>query len=262
MSDAGIHKSVVASFDGTKLAVHRLRPTAGVIGGGEGRPVMLLHGLFSGAQMNWIKFGHAQVLADAGFDVIMPDTRALGDSEAPHDPAAYPPNVLVRDVFALVEALGLEDFDLVGFSMGARTATRAAVKGLKPRRLVLAGMGLEGLAGWDKRAAYFLDAVDRFDEVKQGDPAYFTVQFMKTMKVDRVAAKLLLQSVDDTDPDDLAAIAMPTLVLCGDQDRDNGSPHALAEALPQGRHAEVPGTHMSCVTQPELGEAIARYLSE
>jgi pimeloyl-ACP methyl ester carboxylesterase len=210
--------------------------------------------------MNWLRFGHAQALADAGFEVIMPDLRAHGESAAPHDPAAYPPGVLVRDVAALVKALGLAEFDLVGFSLGARTAAAAVVTGLAPRRLVLAGMGIEGLAGWVERSAFFLDAIDRFDQVKQGDPAYLAVQFMKTMKTDRVAARLLLQSVEDIDAGDLARIAMPTLVLCGEQDRDNGSPEALAAALRDARLEFVPGTHMGSVTQPELGHAIARFL--
>ena len=51
-------------------------------------------------------------------------------------------------------------------------------------------------------------------------------------------------------------------LLCGEQDRDNGSPERLATALPGARLEWVPGTHMSSVTQPELGEALARFLSE
>jgi len=244
---------MIASFDGTRLAVHRL---------GEGRPVLLLHGLFSNAETNWIKFGHAQALADAGFEAIMPDLRAHGQSEAPHDPACYPPNVLLRDVDALVAALGLTDFDLVGFSLGARTAAGAVIAGLRPRRLVLAGMGLEGLTGWDRRAAFFVDAIARFDSVQRGDPAWLAVQFMKTMKVDRQAARLLLGAVGDIEPSDLARVTMPALVLCGAEDRDNGSPQTLVDALPNARLAEVPGTHMSSVTQPALGRQIARFLGE
>jgi pimeloyl-ACP methyl ester carboxylesterase len=242
----------IASFDGAELAVHRV---------GEGRPVLLLHGLFSSAQMNWIRFGHAARLAEAGFEAIMPDLRAHGDSAAPHDPAAYPHGVLVRDAKAVVEALGLAEFDLVGFSLGSRTAAGAVVAGLAPRRLVLAGMGLEGLSEWDRRSAFFVDAIDRFGEVRHGDPAFLAVQFMKTMKVDRTAARLLLGAVADLSQRDLAAITMPTLVVCGDKDRDNGDPQALVEALPNARLAEVPGTHMSSVAEPALGEAIARFLA-
>ena len=190
----------------------------------------------------------------------MPDLRGHGDSGKPHDPASYPPDVLVRDLFALTQTLDLDDFDLVGFSLGSRTAARAAIAGLEPRRLVLSGMGLEGLAGWNARAAFFIDAIDRFAEVKHGDRAFFAVSFMKTMKVDRDAARLLLQSVADTSPDEMAKITMPTLVLCGDNDRDNGSPEKLVEALPDASLATIPGTHMSSVTEPALGEALVEFL--
>jgi pimeloyl-ACP methyl ester carboxylesterase len=242
----------IASFDGVELAIRRI---------GTGRPVVLLHGLFSSAEMNWIRFGHAATLAAAGFEAIMPDLRAHGDSAKPHDPAAYPPGVLTRDAKAVVEALGLAEFDLVGFSLGARTAADAVVAGLAPRRLVLGGMGLEGLAEWDRRGGFFVDAIDCFGEVRQGDPAYLAVQFMKTMKIDRVAARLLLGAVADLSPGDLAAVTMPTLVICGEEDRDNGSPQKLVDALPNARFEAVPGTHMSSITGPALGAAIARFLA-
>jgi pimeloyl-ACP methyl ester carboxylesterase len=250
VSDA--RTQIVESFDGQPLAIHRI---------GEGRPVVLLHGLFSDANTHWIRFGHAQRLADAGLEAIVPDLRAHGASAKPHEASAYPTDVLVRDAFAVVEALELTEYDLVGFSLGSRTAARAVIAGLEPRRLVLAGMGLEGLAGWNRRAAFFLDAIDRFASVRHGDPAFFAVSFMKTQNVDREAARLLLQSVGDTDPAELARIAMPTLVLCGAQDRDNGSPEKLVEALPDARLVEVPGTHMSSVTEAALGEALVAFLS-
>jgi pimeloyl-ACP methyl ester carboxylesterase len=249
MSDVATER--FSSFDGVELAVHRL---------GQGRPAILLHGLFSSAEMNWIRFGHAQALADAGFAAIMPDLRAHGQSAAPHYPAAYPHDVLVKDAKALVAHLGLADYDLAGFSLGARTAVRCVLAGMAPRRLAIAGMGLEGLGGWDFRSKFFLDAIDRFDTVKQGDPAFFAVQFMKTMNTDRVAARLLLESVDDTQAPELKRITMPTLVVCGDLDRDNGSPEALADALPDAQLAFIPGSHMGSVTGPALGEALVKFL--
>ncbi|MBC7158942.1 MAG: alpha/beta hydrolase, partial [Porphyrobacter sp.] len=56
-------------------------------------------------------------------------------------------------------------------------------------------------------------------------------------------------------------IAMPTLVLTGAQDRDNGSPEDLAAALPDARLAEIPGTHMSSVTEPAMGRQIVAFLT-
>lgn len=243
----------IKSFDGVSLAVHRM---------GEGRPVLLLHGLFSSAEVNWIKFGHAQALADAGFQAIMPDLRVHGQSATPQEESAYPPDVLVQDVLAVVDALGLEAFDLVGFSLGARTSVQAVLAGLAPRRLVLGGMGIEGLGHWAQRSAFFIDAIDRFDELRPGDPAYFAKSFMRTMKIDRPAARMLLQSVQDTPEAALAQITMPTLVVCGADDRDNGSAPALAEALPNATYREVPGTHMSSVTEAALGQAIVDFLKD
>lgn len=243
----------VRSFDGIELAVHRT---------GEGPPILLLHGLFSDAETNWIKFGHAAKLAEAGFEVFMPDLRAHGQSARPHDLVAYPDDVLAKDVAALVAHYGWDAFDLAGFSLGARTAARCVINGMLPRRLALCGMGLEGLAGWDRRAAFFIDAIDRFSEVKRGDPAFMAVSFMKTQKVDLVAARLLLQSVADATPDQLAEhLTMAALVLCGEDDRDNGSPEKLAGLLPDAQLRLIPGTHMSSVTKPEMGEALAEFFS-
>lgn len=240
-------------FNGAKLALHRL---------GVGRPVIMLHGLFSSAETNWIRFGTAKAVAEAGFECLMPDLRAHGQSAAPHDPAAYPPDVLVRDLEALVAHLGLEDYDLAGFSLGSRTSARGVLAGLRPRRLVLAGMGLEGLAGWARRRDFFFDMIDRFGTIRPGDKAYFAQQFLKTTGTDRVAARLLLATMEDTPPEALSGIGMTTLVLCGADDNDNGSADRLAEALPHPIRVTIPGTHMSSVATTEFGHEIARFLAE
>ena len=128
--------------DGVDLAYHEL---------GQGKPVVLLHGLFSDAQMNWIKFGHAALIAAAGFRVIMPDLRAHGLSGRPHGAEHYPVGILPRDLNELIVRLELTEFDLGGFSLGARTTVEGVGEGLKPRRAILGGAGLEGLRHWQRR---------------------------------------------------------------------------------------------------------------
>lgn len=244
-----------ASFDGTRIAIHSE---------GEGRPVILLHGLFSSAHMNWIKWGHAARLAGAGFRAIMPDFRVHGDSEAPQDPSAYPPGVLVRDVAALIDHLGLAEgeYDLVGFSLGARTSVHGCANGVfAPRRLVLAGMGVSGLTDWTRRSAFFTRVIDEFDTITRDDPAWLSRQFLKSQGVDRIAARLLLGAFEDLDLAGLANIVCPTLVICGDRDQDNGSARDLAALLPQATYEEVPGGHLDSATKPELGEGIVRFLA-
>ena len=238
--------------DGVRLAWREM---------GEGRPLFLLHGLFSNAGVNWIKFGTASRVAAEGYRVIMPDLRVHGSSDAPHEEEYYPPDVLVRDLQDLVAHLGVDDFDLGGFSLGARTSARAVVAGIKPRRLILGGMGLAGLAGWQRRGQFFKRVIADYETAKRGDDTWLSIQFMKTMKVDRIAAGHLLDSFTDTTPEMLAALTMPTLVVCGEQDQDNGSAEELVAALPDARLATIPGTHMSSVTEPALGEAIAAFLA-
>lgn len=223
--------------------------------------MILLHGLFSDAQMNWIKFGHAERIATAGFRVIMPDLRAHGLSGKPHDAESYQKGILARDARELIAHLGLTDYDLGGFSLGARTTVQVVGEGARPRRAIVAGMGLEGLSDWNRRQAFFHEAIAQFDLAKRGDKWWMAIQFMKTMKVDRIAAGHLLRTFEDANADWLAAFTMPTLVLCGDQDRDNGSAPALAESLPNAMLELIPGTHMSSVAEPAFGEAIARFLA-
>ena len=239
--------------DGVKLAYREM---------GEGRPVILVHGLFSDANTNWIKFGHAAKLAAAGLRVVMPDLRAHGLSDKPQTADAYPRGVLARDLHELISRLGLTDYDLGGFSLGSRTTVQAVGEGARPRRAVLAGMGLEGLSDWNRRQAFFHEAIAQFDIAQRGDPWWMAIQFMKTMKVDRVAAGYLLRTFEDAHPEWLDAFAMPTMVLCGTEDQDNGSAPKLVDALPNATYSPVPGTHMSSVTKPEFGNALAQFLAQ
>ena len=141
-------------------------------------------------------------------------------------------------------------------------AVRAVVGGLAPARLVLGGMGLEGLTGWRGRGAFFIDVIDRFGTIaREEGAAYMAQAFLKGSGTDRVAARHLLAAVDNTTREELAHITMPCLVVCGAEDQDNGSAPALAEALPDARYGEVPGNHMSCVTRGELGARIVEFLT-
>ncbi len=229
---------------------------------GEGRPLVLIHGLFSDAHTNWIRYGHAEWIAARGFRLIMPDLRAHGASARPHDAAAYPPDVLARDGLALVEALGLEDYDLGGYSLGARTSARMAIGGARPRRLVIAGMGLDGLLDTGRRAGFFKQVLTGLGTHKAGSQAWLAEAFLKTTGGDPQALLPLLDSFVDSTRAELEAIAMPTLVLSGVDDRDNGSAEALAALLPNARYMEIPGNHMSAVAKPDLGRAIAGFLTE
>jgi pimeloyl-ACP methyl ester carboxylesterase len=239
------------SFDGTRLAWREL---------GEGRPVILLHGYFSDAVTNWLRYGHAEAIAARGFRVIMPDLRAHGASDKPHDPAAYAPDTLTRDGHALIAHLELTDYDLGGYSLGARTASRMMVTGASPGRVVFAGMGLEGLIHTGRRVAHFRNILTHLGKHERGSPEWLAEAFLKTTKGDPKALLGVLDTFVDTPIEAVRGFMQPTLVVAGAEDRDNGSAQDLAAALPDGRYAEIPGGHMSSVTKPELGRQIAAFL--
>jgi len=253
---AAIRDWTFAAPDGERLAVHEAGPA-------NGRLLVLLHGLFSNATVNWIKYGHAARLAAAGIRVVMPDLRAHGDSARPHDPAAYPPDVLAADAEALLTHLGVGDggYDLGGYSLGARTAIRMVIRGARPRRLVAAGMGLDGMLDTGARAVHFRHVLTGLGTHQRLSGAWMAEQFLKTTGGDPEALLPLLGSFVDSGRDELAAVTMPTLVVAGVDDDDNGSAQALANALPDAIYRAIPGNHMNAVTRPELGEDIANFLT-
>ena len=248
-TDFPVHR--FAAPDGVQLAWREV---------GEGQPLVLLHGLFSNAWTNWIRYGHAARIAAAGVRLILPDLRGHGDSDAPHDPAFYPPDVLASVGAALIAHLGLEDYDLGGYSLGARTAVRMMARGARPKRAVIAGIGLEGLTRTGGRGNHFRTILERIGTHERGSPEWMAEAFLKTTGGDPQAMLPLLDSFVDTTREELARIATPSLILSGRDDHDNGSAAELAAAMPHGQLSEIAGNHMTAVLQPELGLRIKMFL--
>ena len=229
---------------------------------GTGPVVILVHGLYSNAHINWIRFGHAARVAAAGFRVVMPDLRGHGRSARLGEGAPWPSEPLAHDLAALVAALGLAPggYDLGGYSLGARAVVRGVVAGLRPRRAVLAGMGLEGVLAGARRLDFFSRVIDGAGRHAPGTPEFHAQQFARSTGAELAAARPLLAGADLA-PQALGALAIPTLVVCGAEDHDNGSAEALAAALPAGRYLAIEGNHTTAVTRPALGEAIAGFLA-
>jgi pimeloyl-ACP methyl ester carboxylesterase len=123
-------------------------------------------------------------------------------------------------------------------------------------------MGLEGIVHTGDRGAYFRHILINLGTFARGSAEWMAEAFLNTVGGDPVALLHILNTFIDTPRETLARIGMPTLVLTGAEDHDNGSAEALADALPKGRYATVPGNHMSVVTKPEFGAAIAGFLGD
>jgi pimeloyl-ACP methyl ester carboxylesterase len=94
-------------------------------GDGANPAVILLHG-FPESHRTWREV--APQLEDRFF-LAMPDQRGFGGSDLPQDVEAYKTDALVGDIFALADALALEEFALVGHDWGGAIAWAAALRG-------------------------------------------------------------------------------------------------------------------------------------
>ncbi|MFE6776264.1 alpha/beta fold hydrolase [Streptomyces sp. NPDC057702] len=106
-----------------------------------GPPVLLVHGFGSDGQRDWVDTGIAPALTAAGRLVIVPDLRGHGQSPTPLTADQVTAPALVADLVTVVDEAGARNFDVVGYSLGARLAWElpAAAPG-RLRRAVLGGL--------------------------------------------------------------------------------------------------------------------------
>jgi pimeloyl-ACP methyl ester carboxylesterase len=229
---------------------------------GEGRPFVLLHG-FTGSGRQFLQPGLADALAGRGYRIIVPDLRGHGDSPRPHDPAAYPPDVLADDGLALVDFLQLRDYDLGGYSLGGRIVLRMLARGARPAHAVIGGQGLDALGGPTSRTGGYrraLAAIVSGGRPEPGSPEAMMADWMAQTGADPEALLRVLDTFVETPDTALAEITTPVLVVAGDQDERQAG--ELAAALPGARYVQVPGNHMTALLSPELEAVILAFIGD
>lgn len=243
-----------ASFDGVELAWTEA---------GSGRTVILLPG-FGGVASRMLGNDPVRTLLQQGYRVVLPDSRGCGESASPADPAAYPPDVLTDDGFALIEHLGLGDgeYDLGGYSLGARIVVRMLVRGARPEHAVVAGQGLAKVSGPQGGGANHrvLTALAEGLPIEPGSPDARIAQVVSHGGASPQALLRLLESLVPTPENALTRITVPTLVAIGDKD-ERSDADQLAALLVNARFIRVPGGHGSAFVAPELATAIAEFLA-
>jgi pimeloyl-ACP methyl ester carboxylesterase len=121
------------------IEFRRIRLGTGVtlnvaLAGDHAKPaVILLHG-FPESHRTWREVAPR---LDDKFFLVMPDQRGFAGSDLPQDVDSYKADVLIDDIFALADALGLAQFALVGHDWGGAIAWGAALRG-DPRLMRLA----------------------------------------------------------------------------------------------------------------------------
>jgi pimeloyl-ACP methyl ester carboxylesterase len=190
-------------------------------------PIVLVHGWGGSFDATWHDNGFTQLLRDAGRDVVGVDLLGHGTAPKPHDPEAYA-DLTTR----VTDALPDRAVDAIGFSLGAITLLRLAVR--EPQRfnrLVLAGIGQSVFETDNSRTDRIIAALDG-----RGDPddnlSRLFVQYANQRGNDVVALRAVLKRPSaPLLPEMLATVTCPTLVVIGDRDFA-GPGEPLAQALP------------------------------
>jgi pimeloyl-ACP methyl ester carboxylesterase len=260
----------LASFDGTNLAYEVE---------GQGFPVLLLHGFAADSFVNWVRPGLSDAIVRSGKRVILLDQRGHGLSDKPHDPEAYGGDAMGRDATTLLDHLEIERCDIVGYSMGSGTTLglisrdngrfRSAVLGGVGGGMVAAaaagdGVAADGTEAPARQPSAIADALLAEDKTTITNPVARSFRdFADLTRADKKAlAAIQLAPRRWSAPEGLDTVAIPVLVICGDNDPLAPNPQALADRLPNARAVVVSGTHLNVVNNPEYHRAVVDFLNE
>lgn len=247
--------------DGIEVAVHRW----GVPG--ERPPVVLQHGFAADSRRNWEQSGVVPALLADGREVVAVDARGHGESDKPHDPDRYGERAMAADLASVADALGLERFDLAGYSMGAIVSLVLAGTDRRVRRLVVGGIGagVVELGGVDTRAvgrSALVAALETDDPASIPDPMAAAFRaFADSTGADRLALAAQARAVH-SEPLPLGDVTAPTLVVAGVGDVLAARPQVLADAIPGARLVTVPGDHLGAVFSPVFARALVGFLGD
>ncbi|GIT81917.1 alpha/beta hydrolase [Leifsonia sp. LS1] len=219
-------------------------------------PVVLLHGFASSAAEDFGDWG--DTLAAAGRTGVLVDLPGHGDSPAVAGADAST-DAVVR---ALSAALGADEVDVVGYSLGARLAWELPAATGRVRRLVLGG-----LSPFEPFAAVDVVAVAR--AVHGESPADPFVGMMAGMvsapgcDVDALLALIAGLGSQPFAPGALGASRpdVPTLFVAGDADQLTTGLEGLAATVPGARYATVPGDHLAALHSPAFRAAALAHLA-
>ncbi len=232
---------------------------------GAGAPIVLVHGFASTKETNWVTPGWVDTLTGAGRRVIALDNRGHGASTKLYDPARYHTAIMAEDVRALMDHLGFERADLMGYSMGARTVAFAALAHpTRVRSLVIGGLGIRlvGGVGLPETIAEALEAPS-ITQVTDPRGYAFRAFAQQTGSDLRALAACIRGSRQTLSPAEVGRIAAPTLIAVGTKDQVAGSAHALAALMPNARALDIPGRdHMLAVGDRVFKAGVLNFLQE
>lgn len=245
---------------GLKLAYEDVVPE-----GPQDGVMVLVHGFATSTEENWRRLGWLAALERKGRRAVALDLRGHGGSDKPHDPAAYDREAMAGDIAALMDHLGLERADVMGYSLGAHLSLAFALSHpARVEHLILGGIG--------KRVddqSRFGGAMTMAQAMRAESPEAIEDPVLKGFRRFAEAegadlAALAACSEGAGRPlatHDLSRLAMPTLVVAGTLDKIAGDPQGVADAIPGAKCVAIPGCdHFSAIPHALYKAAVFDFL--
>lgn len=222
---------------------------------GEGKPILLIHG-FINSRTSWEYTELKTDLLSRGYRLVIPDLRGNGDSGKPQDEASYADNAEVKDIMLLMSFLKIKKYNAIGYSRGSVVLAELLTKDKRIKKAVLGGMGLDFTnPNWDRRIMFMDAFAGAINEETKG-----AVDYAKSIQADLRSLHLQQKYQPATSKILLSKIKKEVLVICGDEDTDNGDPLKLKNVFPNGVIKIVPGDHNGTYKTKEFSKAILSFL--
>lgn len=247
-SDKKKLESYFYSFDGTKIAY---------TDEGNGEVVMLIHGFITDGS-SWSKTALKKSLLDKGYRVIVPDLRGNGKSDKPKQRETYMDDAEIKDLIALADHLKLEIYTAIGYSRGSIVLAKLLTQEKRISKAVLGGMGLDFTnPNWERRIAFAnaFSGREKPNEMTEG-----AINYAKSINADIEVLGFLQDFQPVTSINELQNVQNEILVICGTQDRDNGSPEDLQKHIPHSKLVLVEGDHNNTYKQENFAIEIMDFL--
>lgn len=230
------------SFDGVELAY------SDSSGGGE--PLVLLHDFTTSSRIDWVETGVCSSLVKKELRVIMLDARGHGESEKPHASYSYWNRAMAKDVNALSMHLGLDEYGLMGYSMGAKVAIEAALMYERIKRLVLVGLAIYESDWWYNEAERSVRIKNMLGRRARKGDMYRRSADKHGGDRKAFAARLEGAILPEFTRGDLRRIRIPVLVVNGDEDEYGAAKAACC--FPSGQGVTLEGDHRSVLVNKGL----------
>ena len=231
---------------------------------GEGDPIVLVHGFASSKNVNWVYPTWVSELRKNGRRVIAFDNRGHGDSSKLYDPEDYHIGTMASDITALMNHLGIERADVMGYSLGARMmGILAQTKPQRVRSAIFGGLGIGLIKGGGpgENVAKALEAPS-LDDVTDPVGRTFRAFADQTRSDRRALAACLRGSRRLMTEAEAASIRVPTLIAVGTTDEIAGSAAELAKIIPGSDVLDIPNRdHMRAVGDRVYKQGVLDFLS-